>query len=325
MEHDYTKASEMKEKQEMLENKLNKLINSSTSTLISKNVTNDIIYDVIYSKTKIPVKQILNLDKKKIYSTLSKTILGQQNVIDGIIKFLLEDSVVSKTVVKSLLLVGKSGVGKTYFVKEYAKLLFSSESFIKVDMSEYGESHSVSKIIGSPPGYVGYSDNKFVLTKIKQNPYSVLLLDEIEKAHSSVLKLFLQVFDDGYMTTSTGEVIDFRNVTIFMTSNLGTNENHIGFKGTNKLVIKNKIKEFLGVELTNRIGYIAYFNEIDSITIEKIIKKRFNELDKVFNGKVEISTDIVERIKEKSEYKLFGARRINRVIDSEIRELLDVK
>lgn len=325
MEHDYTKASEMKEKQEMLENKLNKLTNSSISTSISKNVTNEIIYDVIYSKTKIPVKQILNLDKKKIYSTLSKIVIGQQNVIDGIIKFLLEDNFVCKNVPKSLLLVGNSGVGKTYFVKEYARLLFSSESFIKIDMSEYRESHSVSKIIGSPPGYVGYSDNKYVLTKIKQNPYSVLLLDEIEKAHSSVLKLFLQVFDDGYMTTSTGEIVDFRNVTIFMTSNLGTNENYIGFKGTNELVIKNKIKEFLGVELTNRIGHIAYFNEIDSVTIKKIIKKRFNELEKEFNEKIEISTDIVERIKEKSEYKLFGARRINRVIDSEIKGLLDVK
>ena len=117
-----------------------------------------------------------------------------------------------------LLLVGKSGLGKTFLVKEYAKMLYSSDSFIKIDMSEYKDDFSSSKLIGAPPGYVGYKENNTLLDKIKLNPYSVLLLDEIEKASPSVLKLFLQVFDEGILTASNGDVVDFKNVTIFLTS-----------------------------------------------------------------------------------------------------------
>ena len=159
-------------------------------------------------------------------------------------------------------MVGKSGVGKTFLAKEYARLLYPKDAFIRIDMSEFRERHTISKIIGSPPGYVGFSENNYVLDRIKNNSYSVILLDEIEKAHPDVLKLFLQVFDDGHMTDSSGEVINFANTTIFMTSNLGTNSKSVGFLSKND-IISNKFKSFLGVEFVNRIDKIIYFNSID--------------------------------------------------------------
>ena len=223
-------------------------------------------------------------------------------------------SKVPKKVPYSLLLVGKTGVGKTFLVKEYAKMLYSREAFIRIDMSEYRERHTISKIIGSPPGYVGYSENNYLLNKIKNNPYSVILIDEIEKAHPDVLKLFLQVFDDGFMTDSLGEVIDFRNTVIFMTSNLGTDINSIGFSNTNDVIV-DKFKDFLGVEFVNRVDKFIYFEEIDDKTINKIIKEQALGVGFL---KSELSLEFLNRIKERSNYKEFGARHVSKVLREEL-------
>ena len=145
----------------------------------------------------------------------------------------------------SMLFVGGTGCGKTFLVKEYARIFHSKDSFIKLDMSEFSDSNSVSKIIGSPPGYVGYQDKNTVLEKVKLHPHSVLLLDEIEKAHPSILKLFLQVLDEGVMTTSYGDPVSFRNCIIFMTSNLGSSEKTIGFLEGKKSTALDTVKKFL--------------------------------------------------------------------------------
>lgn len=307
--HDYKLATVLKEKQKSLENKLNKNFIKSINNNVPKVITSDVVYDVIFARTKIPIKDILKFNKDSIYNTLIKKINGQDIPIKDIIDLVLGNKI-NKKVPFSLLLVGKSGVGKTFLVKEYAKLLYPKEAFIRVDMSEFKESHSISKIIGSPPGYVGFNENNYILDKIKNNPYSILLLDEVEKAHPSVLKLFLQVLDEGYMTDSTGEIIDFSNAVIFMTSNLGANTKTVGFLDSHN-IIYDKFKDFLGVEFVNRIDRIVYFNDIDSKSIGKIIRK--SAVDLGFDKSV-LSTEFVDKIKSECNYNEFGARHVNKIL-----------
>ena len=312
--HDYKLALELRDKQEKLENDYNKLCINYDVTSERKKLTLDHVYDVLYERTKIPIKLINSFDSKKIYNYLTKIVLGQNDSIKKIVDIL---SNVKKNVPISLFLVGKSGVGKTFFVKEYAKLLYPKDSFIKLDMSEYKEKHSISKIIGSPPGYLGYDDNNFVLARVKQNPYCILLLDEFEKAHPDVIRLFLQVFDDGRMTTSSGEIVDFSNALIFMTSNIGTAKECIGFKYRNEEFIQNKLKEFLGIEFVNRLDSIVFFDNISEKTIEKIINNKLKAL-----GKNDFSPEIVDKIKKECEYSKFGVRKIDRLIDKYIKDLI---
>ena len=310
--HNYKLASSLKDEQLKLESKYNEIV-FSNKELRKKEITTEIIYEVIFEKTKIPIKNIISWDKKVIAKKLKSRVIGQDVAIDKIINIITSKTKSFRKCPCSLLLVGKSGVGKTFLVKEYAKMFYNKESFIKVDMSEYKESFSSSKIIGSPPGYVGYNDQRSLLDKVKYNPYSVILLDEIEKAHSSILKLFLQVFDDGYMTGSDGEVIDFSHTIIFMTSNLGCSKNNIGFFNSNS-VIKDKIREFLGVELVNRIDGIVYFNDLDNLSIDKIIRNKLSNIEKEKNIKI-LSTETVNKIKNECEYLEFGARRVDKIID----------
>ena len=300
-------ASDLKIKHESLENQLNIL---SKKIVKVKNVTEDNVYDVIFAKTRIPIKNIINFNFNTIYDSLTKVVLGQDAAITEIINVINNSN---KNVPLSLFLVGKSGVGKTFFVKEYAKLLYPKEAFIKIDMSEYKEKHAISKIIGAPPGYVGYNDSNFLLAKVKQYPYSVILLDEIEKAHPDVIRLFLQVFDDGRMTSSAGEIVDFSHVIIFMTSNIGTSQNNIGFANNGLEHFKNKIKDFLGVEFLNRLNAVVYFNEIDEKTVNKIIKLRLKN-----SGFKNISTEIVEKLKAETEFRVYGVRKLNRILDNYI-------
>ena len=308
IDHDYKLARQLKEEQEELETLINKNFMRSTKCKSIKSINKDTLYDVIYEKTKIPVKKILKYNKNSLTLSLNKTVFGQKKAIDEILDITLSRKI-NKNVPISLLLVGKTGVGKTLLVKEYARLLYPKTAFIRLDMSEYKEGHSISKIIGAPAGYVGYNDNNCILEKVKDNPYSIFLIDEIEKAHTDVLRLFLQVLDTGCMTNSYGEQIDFSNVVIFMTSNLGTTNKKIGFSSDNSLVYE-KFKEFLGVEFINRIDKVIYFDDIDSNTIGKIISKR--ALDLGFEK--DFSPELVNKIKNECNYKEFGARHVDKVL-----------
>ena len=311
IQHNFKEASILRERENVLMSKMNrlKLKNKNQSRKI---LELGVVYDVIYAKTKIPVKKILNLNVSSLKRTLSKIVLGQEMVIDSFVPIAtahLEDRISPR----SFLFVGKSGLGKTLLVREYAKLLYPKEAFIKLDMSEYREESSVSKIIGSPPGYVGYSDKNSVLEKIKLHPYSVLLLDEVEKAHPSVLKLFLQVLDDGVMTTSYGEIVSFRYTLIFMTSNLGTSKNSIGFLEQDQQLIMNDIKKFFGVELLNRIDSVLFFTPFSAKTIEKIIMnkihRKYPEMTK------EAMKSLMQEIKKDCQYEEFGARKIDKLLE----------
>ena len=207
-------------------------------------------------------------------------------------------------------------------VKEYANVLFGRDNFIRLDMSEYKEEHSISKIIGSPPGYVGYDEDKFVLEKVRNNPHSVILLDEVEKAHPSVIKLFLQVLDNGIMHDSSGREVNFKNTIIFMTSNIGCGKKNIGF---NKQEFNSDIKDFFSVEFLNRVDKIFNFKEIDYNTIKKIVYNKLNFIKDEYASKdinISFSTNVVDKIIERSNYHEYGARKVDKIIEEVINKYI---
>ena len=310
IQHDFKQASILRQQEQSLQSKINHL-KLNHKSLKKQELTLDLVYDVIYSKTKIPVQKILQLNPSSIKKLLSKSVIGQDKLISSFVDSVTK--VVDRKMPKSYLFVGKSGLGKTLLVREYAKLLYPRDSFFKLDMSEYKESNSVTKIIGSPPGYIGYQDKNSILEKIKLHPYCVLLLDEVEKAHPDVLKLFLQVLDDGEMTTSYGEIVNFQHTVIFMTSNLGTNHQSIGFINQTDNLIRQDIKRFFGTELLNRIDSVYYFQSFTEKTIEKIIinkiKQRYSKL-----SNEEVKQFMLE-IKALSQYQEFGARKVDKLLE----------
>ena len=327
IKQDFDLASTYKEKEKELLTKKNELELNLMTKRKPKKITKEMVSDVIYLKTKIPVYEI-NKSSRKIINdldkNLKKAVLGQDEIITDLcnrvkkVRLGFRD----KPHIESFLFCGRTGVGKTLLVKEFAKLLYGESNFIRLDMSEYKEAHTVSKIIGSPPGYVGFDNHLTVLDTIRMHPHSVVLLDEIEKASSEVMKLFLQVLDEGVLTDSRGRKVRFDNVFLFMTTNLGYSNDSIGFTESKNNV---DIEEFLGVEFVNRIGKIYYFNDISSDVIHKIVEKRLNVLIEAFKKKdlkIKISPKIVDKVIEKSNYEKFGARRVDKVIDEVVTPII---
>ena len=320
IKQDFDLASTYKEKEKELLSKKNDLELKIISKRKPKKITKEMVADVIYLKTKIPVYEI-NKSSRKIINNLErdlkKVVLGQDDIITDLVKRVkkIRLGFQDKPHIESFLFCGRTGVGKTLLVKEFASLLYGDSNFIRLDMSEYKEAHTVSKIIGSPPGYVGFDNHLTVLDTIRMHPHSVILLDEIEKACSEVMKLFLQVLDEGVLTDSRGRKVRFDNVFLFMTTNLGYSKDSIGFTESNNNI---DIEEFLGVEFVNRIGKIYYFNDISNDVIHKIVEKRLNVLIEGFKKKdlkIKISREIVDKVIKESNYEKFGARRVDRVID----------
>lgn len=311
VEHNFKEATLLREKEHFLQSKINRLLVKSQISL-KPTLSIDVIYDVIYSKTKIPIKKILNLNSESLKRELERVVLGQDEAVSILSKTIFSRSHDRKTP-KSFLLVGKSGLGKTLLVRKFANLLYPKDAFIKLDMSEYRDSNSVSKILGSPPGYVGYQDKNTVLEKIKMHSYSVLLLDEVEKSHPSVLKLFLQVLDDGVMTTAYGDTVDFSNVVIFMTSNLGSSKESLGFLESDKSFIKKDLKDFFGPELINRIDAILYFYPFSSDVIDKVILQKIR--NKFSDISLEQTKSILKEIKKNCQYQEYGARKIDKLLE----------
>ena len=320
IKQDFDLASTYKEKEKELLSKKNDLELKIISKRKPKKITKEMVADVIYLKTKIPVYEI-NKSSRKIINNLErdlkKVVLGQDDIITDLVKRVkkIRLGFQDKPHIESFLFCGRTGVGKTLLVKEFASLLYGNSNFIRLDMSEYKEAHTVSKIIGSPPGYVGFDNHLTVLDTIRMHPHSVILLDEIEKACSEVMKLFLQVLDEGVLTDSRGRKVRFDNVFLFMTTNLGYSKDSIGFTESNNNI---DIEEFLGVEFVNRIGKIYYFNDISNDVIHKIVEKRLNVLIEGFKKKdlkIKISREIVDKVIKESNYEKFGARRVDRVID----------
>ena len=231
-------------------------------------------------------EKLLNLK-----DNLKKKIIGQDEAIDAISNAILRKRANIRNIVRppSFIFVGPTGVGKTALVRALAYELFDNEdAVIKLDMSEYMEAHSTSKLIGSPPGYVGYDEAGQLTEKVRRNPYSIVLFDEIEKAHSSVYNILLQILDEGILTDSQGKSVSFKHTIIILTSNLGTNFKNDGYGFTNnalnKSMLENKtndaLKEFFSPEFLNRIDDVITFNKLTNKNLEKIADLLLKELQK---------------------------------------------
>ena len=259
---DFKKATSYKKSEFDLMDKINSL-ELSLCNKKKNEVSLDDIADVINSKTKIPIYEILNDNDKvieKMQEEIENKIIGQETAVKEIINIAKKIKLGFKDdKCYSLLFAGPSGVGKTELAKVFGKTL-AGKNVIRLDMSEYSEAHSVSKIVGAPPGYVGYSDNKTVLEEIRNKPFSVLILDEIERANTSIINLLFQILDNGKIKDAKGVDVYFNNVVIIMTSNIGFDEINVGFnKNINSTT---KLKEYFSIPFINRIDNIISFSSV---------------------------------------------------------------
>lgn len=324
MNQEFLLASDIYSREIEIQSKINKcelMVNKATNVAT---INKDDIKKIIESKTKIPIYELdsVSISKfTKLSNQLKKKICGQDKVIDELVdatkRFKLGLSASKRPI--SFLFVGPTGVGKTELVKEYASLLFNKDSLIRLDMSEFRESHSVSKLIGSPPGYVGYDDNANIFEKVRDNPHSVILLDEVEKASSVVLNLFLQILDEGKVKDSKGNVIYFENTIIIMTSNAVTELSDIGFSNNSNLI--SNLENTFSTEFLNRINHILLFNKLDEGVLKTIIKGKLLNCKRDYSlkgVKINIDKKIMDEIISLSDYNKFGARKITKILEDKI-------
>lgn len=326
-------ASSYKEKENNIMNKINELEMILYNSDVKKTVTMEDVADVIHVKTGIPVYELLQDSKKvieNIENYIRNKILGQDEAVNKVIDLAkkIKLGFQDKKRCYSYLFCGPSGVGKTELSKIFAEKLVGKNNVIKLDMSEYMESHSVSKIIGSPPGYVGYMDNRNILEEIKNKPNSVIILDEIEKAHPSILNLFLQILDEGKLKDSKGTIVRFDHVVIVMTSNVGFNDIKVGFKENISSEIMTKLKEYFSVPFLNRIDQTIIFDTLSEEIIDKLIEIKIKELKEKYKKKkfkVNIKKKVKDDIKKRSNYQEFGARKLEKIIrDLVENEIIDI-
>ena len=320
---DYKKAAELQAK----ECSLMEQIDSLNEKMKLKNLTVQDIAEVIESWTKIPVKKITEAETQKLLNleaNLHKRVIGQDTAVEAVSRAIRRNRAGLKSTKRppSFIFVGPTGVGKTELAKSLAYEMFGNEnSIIRVDMSEYMEGHSTSKLIGSPPGYVGYDDAGQLTEKVKRNPYSIVLLDEIEKAHPDVFNILLQVLDDGRLTDSQGNTVSFENTIMIMTSNAGSNQNtnSIGFGGTriNQDKVMDSLKETFRPEFLNRVDEIVVFEQLNHEQLLQIVNLMLDDTKKVLADKnitLEISEDAKKFLLEKGTDIKYGARPLRRAI-----------
>ena len=303
-------------------------------------IDEDAISNVVSEITKIPVSKLSSSEKEKIAhidKTLKNSIIGQDEAIDEICKSIKRNKVGlgDKSGCQGVYLcAGKSGTGKTLLAKKIAEVIFGSENaLIRIDMSEYSEKNSVSKLYGSAPGYVGYDDGGVLTNAIKNKPYSVVLLDEIEKADESIYNVFLQIFDEGRISETNGNVIDCHNCIFIMTSNIGARKaaelgNGLGFvnneDSNKKSIIDKELKKKFTPEFLNRINKIIYFNNLTNDNLKSIVKLEINKFNNRLNNieyNIEYTDDVVNYIHaEAIKNKDLGARPIIRLIQTNIED-----
>ena len=320
---DYQKAAELKTKECALTEQIEEL----SKKLKLKNLTIQDIAEVIENWTKIPVKKITEKETQKLLNleaNLHKKVIGQDSAVEAVSRAIRRSRAGLKSTKRppSFIFVGPTGVGKTELAKSLAYEMFGNEdSIIRIDMSEYMESHSTSKLIGSPPGYVGYDDAGQLTEKVKRNPYSIVLLDEIEKAHPDVFNILLQVLDDGRLTDAQGNTVSFENTIIIMTSNAGSNlnNNSIGFGGSridsSKMI--SALKETFRPEFLNRVDEIVVFEQLNQEQLLQIVDLMLNDTKKALDNKdikLEVSQDAKKTLLNKGTDIKYGARPLRRAI-----------
>jgi ATP-dependent Clp protease ATP-binding subunit ClpE len=333
-QENYEKAARLRDEELELKKKLdNDVIEPVTE------VTIEHIQDIIEKSTGIPVKRLQKSEQSKMKNlsgNLSKKVIGQEKAIEKVAKAILRARVGLKPKTRptaSFLFVGPTGTGKTELTKTLAAELFGSkDSMIRLDMSEYMEKHSVSKLIGSPPGYVGHDEAGQLTEQVRRNPYSIILLDEIEKAHPDVMNMFLQIMEDGRLTDSQGRVVNFNETVIIMTSNAGVSDKKLGAIGFNEpegeSVLKTQsilesLRDYFKPEFLNRIDSIIEFNHLEQENLIKIIDIILEDLQATLTEQglsVTVTEAAKERIAELGYHQAFGARPLRRAIQEHVED-----
>lgn len=311
-----------------------------------KDVSEELVYEVVSTMTKIPLTK-LSLDDKNVLISLedelSKSVIGQIDAIKKISKSIRRNRLGIKDPNKpigSFIFLGSTGVGKTLLAKELAKQIFGSEdNLIRVDMSEFQEKHSVSRLIGSPPGYVGYDEGGQLTEQVKTKPYSVVLFDEVEKAHKDIFSALLQLLDEGYMTDSFGRKINFKNCLIIMTSNLGVKKmqefgNGIGFSDSNniyaneelkKSMLNKELKNHFAPEFINRLDEIIVFNTLQNDDVKKIVVVEMSKLTNRLNQlgyNISFDETVIDFISKVGFDDVYGARPLKRAIQERLEDFI---
>ncbi len=314
-----------------LEQELKKLQEENKSNILSDVVDEESIAGIISRWTHIPVSKLVSSEKDKLlhlFDRLKTRVIGQDNAL----KLVSEAIIRARSGIKdpnkpigSFIFLGPTGVGKTEVAKSLAYELFDDERhMIRIDCSEYMESFNVSRLVGAPPGYVGYDEGGELTEAVRRNPYSIVLFDEIEKAHKDVFNILLQILDDGRLTDSQGRLVDFKNTIIIMTSNLGSEYILDNEYNANELVM-NELKNTFRPELINRIDEIIVFNSLKQDVIGEIVDKVIKELnDRLQQNyiRVEITNTVREKIIEEAYDPRYGARPIKRYITKNIENLI---
>jgi ATP-dependent Clp protease ATP-binding subunit ClpC len=342
----YEEAARLRDDEKKLEKKLLNQQEKWENDLKKKRelVTDLNINEVVSLISGIPLKKIDNTNNNKsvkfdLENKLKEKIIGQNDAIDVVVNAIQRNQTGLKDPNKpigSFIFLGQTGVGKTQLAKTLGEELFNrKDSIVRLDMSEYMEKFSVSRLIGAPPGYVGYDEGGQLSEKIRRKPYSILLLDEVEKAHPDVFNMMLQVLDDGFLTDSVGRKVDFKNTVIIMTSNVGTRKlkdfgTGVGFdtefrkKEKNKLsteILKKSLGKKFSPEFLNRIDEIVVFNELEKKEIQSIVKIEINKFIKrlaEIDYKIKIDSKAINFIAQKGYNKEFGARPVKRAIQKYI-------
>ena len=331
---DYQKAAELKSRECKLQNDIDELEGQ-----IVKDLTAEDIAAVIELWTKIPVKHITEYETDRLINLeerLHKRLIGQNEAVEAVSRAIRRKraGISLKRRPVTFIFVGPTGVGKTELVKRIAQEVFDGEdSLIRLDMSEYMEKHSVAKLIGSPPGYVGYDDAGQLTEKVRRHPYSVILLDEIEKANEDVFNILLQIMDDGRITDSHGKTVSFENTIIIMTSNAGSDQrsNIVGFNEDEEAIgIKTEraLKNLFRPEFLNRVDETVIFKELKTDELIKIIDLMLDDLCaglKERNITLEVGEEVKRHILDKSYRKEYGARPMRRYIERHLEDALAQK
>ena len=342
----YEQAAQLRDKEKKLLIKLEaeKEKFAKQMDLEKQTIALNTVYEVVSSMTKIPVNK-MDADDSKALMNLDKSIMGKVIGQDAAVVKIAKSIKRNRLGIKdpnrpigSFIFLGSTGVGKTHLAKQLAKEMFGTEdSLIRVDMSEYQEKHSISKLVGAPPGYVGYEEGGLLTEKVKNKPYSVILFDEVEKAHKDVFTVLLQILDDGFVTDSLGRKINFKNTLIILTSNLGVKKlqdfgTGIGFSNNSyadeeakKQILMKEMKNFFSPEFINRIDDTIVFNSLSPEDIEKIteieLKKLMTRLGDM-KYTVTYNDEVVKYLAKIGFDEVYGARPLKRAIQDKIEDLL---